>query len=162
MGKIQKRKIFLSFKDEEKWLKALAERGYELVRAAPFLYEFERTEKSVIYEYIPLKNGKRGFDALDYKAKDGCAKAVYCKNDIALFKKSAEKGAFTIQSESEKRLALAKRKTGLFTRALIFLAVFGMLVMLASRLSRPLLYIPAALFVIASVLNFYKAYRLDK
>ena len=156
------RKLFISHTAEKKWLESMNAKGYELVSAAPFSYTLEKTGKRVSYEYIPLRKGKRTFDALDYKKKDKSARAVYCKSDMALFKKPADAGAFTVADEGEKRIMFAWYRNGIWTRALVYLAVFAMLSMLASRFSAPLIYVPAAAFLLLSCVCFYKLYRLDK
>ena len=117
------RKMFLSFIGEKRWLEKMNRDGYEPTRVTPYTYEFEKTDKSVVFEYVFLKNGKKSFDALDYKQKDADAKAVYANAEVALFKKPADKGAFTILTESQKKVNLLRKRSSLYTECLIFLAV---------------------------------------
>lgn len=128
-----KRKIFFSVADEREFLNKMNSEGYELVKASPFTYVFEKTDREVNYQHIPIKNGRRGFSALDYKTRDSDAKAVYLKNDIALFKKPSDKGGFSILPQSEIELRLAKRRTKQNNLAVCFIALGVLLATLGSR-----------------------------
>ena len=83
-------KIFLTVYSEKKWLEKQAESGYELIKRDGFTYIFEKTDKKVCYGYVFLKNGKKSFQALDYKKKDGKAVAVYGNGYVALFYRLGE------------------------------------------------------------------------
>ena len=82
-----KHRMFFSFVDEKRWLEKMNSDGLELMRAAPFKFEFEKTDIPVLYEYVPLRHGRKSFSALNYKKKDKYLKAVYAKADMALFRK---------------------------------------------------------------------------
>ena len=145
------RKIFLSAEDEHKFLKQMNGKGFELMSASPFTYNFDKTDREVAYQYIPIK-GRRGYNALDYKSKDKDAKAVYAKSDIALFKKSADKGDFTILSANELNLRLIKRRSAAFNRSLALIALCALLATLGARAnSTPPVILSAILLVFAII-----------
>lgn len=155
-------KIFLSFADEERWLYKMNEDGYELVRASLFTFAFEKTGKAVKYSYIPLKHGRRSFTALDYKNRDADIKAVYANSEMALFKKPTDSGEQRLLSRSELLKAYAVYRSSLSVHAVVYVAVFAMLSMLYTRMHAPAALIPAALFLIIGVLNFYRAHKTEQ
>ena len=154
--------MFLSFIGEKRWLEKMNRDGYEPTRVTPYTYEFEKTDKSVVFEYVFLKNGKKSFDALDYKQKDADAKAVYANAEVALFKKPADKGAFTILTESQKKVNLLRKRSSLYTECLIFLAVTMMLIMLWVRQSMLIMLLFAIVTGILTVKGAIQAVLLDK
>ena len=140
-------RMFFSFFDEKRWLDKMNEDGFELMRASLFTYVFEKTDKRVRYEYIPLRRGRKSFLALDYKNKDKDVKAVYGKSDMALFKKPADKGAPSVMTAGEKRLAFERYKSSLSVYSLVFFALAAMFALLARRADMKLLLIPSVIFI---------------
>lgn len=140
-------RMFFSFFDEKRWLDKMNEDGFELMRASLFTYVFEKTDKSVRYEYIPLRRGRKSFLALDYKNKDKDVKAVYGKSDMALFKKPADKGASSVMTAGEKRLAFERYKSSLSVYSLVFFALAAMFALLARRADMKLLLIASVIFI---------------
>ena len=112
-------KIFLTVYSEKKWLEKQAESGYELIKRDGFTYIFEKTEKQVCYGYVFLKNGKKSFQALDYKKKDGKAVAVYGNGYVALFKRYDTKPE--ILTRDELKLNYLRHRQSRFTGALCIL-----------------------------------------
>ena len=158
-------RMFFSFFDEKRWLDKMNEDGFELMRASLFTYVFENTGKSVRYEYIPLRRGRKSFLALDYKNKDKDVKAVYGKSDMALFKKPADKGAPSVMTAGEKRLAFERYKSPLSVYSLVYFAVAAMFALLARRSDMKLLLIPSVIFIAVAageLLRFAKVRRYIK
>lgn len=116
-----KHRMFFSFVDEGRWLEKMNSDGLELMRAAPFKFEFEKTDTQVQYEYVPLCGGKSHFSVLNYKKKDKNLKAVYAKSDMALFKKPKSKGKSELLTNAELFLAFARYKSSISINALIML-----------------------------------------
>ncbi len=145
-----KHKLFFSLTAQKQFLDTMNKKGYELIGAAPFTYKFEKTNRAVCYQFIPVK-GRNGYLALDYKNKDKNAKAIYAKSDVVLFKKIADKGDFTIISENELKLRLAKRKSKNYNLSLCLIALGILMATLGSRVSS----LPLTLLsVIVLVLSF--------
>ncbi len=157
-----KHRMFFSFVDEGRWLEKMNSDGLELMRAAPFKFEFEKTDTQVQYEYVPLRRGKKSFSALNYKKKDKNLKAVYAKSDMALFKKPKSKGKSELLTNAELFLAFARYKSSISINALIMLAFTAVFILLAGRTGLAVLYIPALLFLLAACGNFYRAARTEQ
>lgn len=155
-------KFFLSFADELRWLEKMNKDGYELMSVSPMTYKFEKNDNRVQYEYIPLRHGKKSFIALDYKNKDKNTKVVYASYDIALFKKSQNKGLPAILTTKEKRLAFERYRSSLSLHSIIYIAIFAMLSLIAGRFSVYPLYIMSAFFLIFSASGFYNASKTEK
>lgn len=109
-------KIFLTVYAEKKWLESQAKIGYELTKRDGFTYIFEKTDRQVCYSYVFLKNGRKSFQALDYKNKDKKACAIYGNGYVALFKRYDEKPE--ILGRDELKLNFLRHRQSRFTSAL--------------------------------------------
>lgn len=158
-----KKKFFLFFDSEKKWLKKMNNEGYELVKAGPFTYQFEKTDVKLDYEYVFLKNGKKSYDNLDYKSKDPDAKAVYANAETALFKKPCDKGEFTIfQSLDEKKKNYLAKRSSLYTESICFLGATFMFLMLFSRQKMIIMLLFAIVTALLTLRSFVQSRLLDK
>ena len=157
-----KHRMFFSFVDEKRWLEKMNSDGLELMRAAPFKFEFEKTDIPVLYEYVPLRHGRKSFSALNYKKKDKYLKAVYAKADMALFKKPESKGKPELLTSDERLLAFARYKSSVSMYALMMLALTAVFILLSGRTGLSVLYFPALLFLLAACGDFYRASRTEQ
>lgn len=157
-----KHRMFFSFVDEKRWLEKMNCDGLELMRAAPFKFEFEKTDTPVHYEYVPLRRGKKSFSALNYKKKDKNLKVVYAKSDMALFKKPQSKGQPELLTGNERLLAFARYKSSVSMYALVMLALTAVFILLSGRTGLAVLYFPALLFLSAACGDFYRASRTEQ
>ncbi len=158
-----KKKFFLSFVNEKRWLEKMNGDGFELVKAAPFTYQLEKTDKKIIYEYVCFKHGKRDFDNFNYKLKDSGAKAVYLNGETALFKKDAQKGEFTLfASADEKKLNYLRRRSSLYMTSLCFLAASVCCLMLYRRLEASIMLAFCIACALLTLSYFVQSFLLDR
>lgn len=155
-------RIFFSFFDEKRWLDKMNEDGFELMHASLFTYAFEKTDKRVRYEYIPLAHGRKSFLALDYKTKDKDVKAVYGKSDMALFKKPADKGTPSVLTAAEKRLAFARYRSSLSIYSLVFFAAAAIIALPARRADMKLLLIPSVIFIAVAAGELLRSAKVQR
>lgn len=152
-------KIFLTVYGEKKFLEKKAAEGYELVKRVGFSYIFEKTGKDVHYGYVFLKKGRKSFIALDYKKKDGDAKAVYGNGYVALFKKYNEKPS--VLPYEQRKVNYLEYRQKRMTGSLCLIMGGCCASVLARRIFAPL-YILAALCLLLSFVYIYDTKTVDK
>lgn len=151
-------KLFLNTAAQLRWLNSMSQNGYELTRRTLFCYHFEKSNTPTFYQYVFLKQGKKSFLELDYKAKDKNARLVFGNSELALFKCKGREPQ--ILSDKDLRLnhlmyIQKKRMSAVMSLALA---------MCASLIARqqPVLWVVTLALIIASISYSLSANAIKK